>query len=211
MKRLDRIGGTLVGVCLALLCASFATVWGLRSPVIQAKAAPLFAPKPVYNWYVCRNLGFGYVPGVPDPRQRLKLCHETGWEVYTYCAQPGLPVPPVGRGCRRISEDTYVCGASYQRVREYRILQTPVDTPTPTTTQIVSTVTPTLTATATLTATPTQTQAAGIATPTTGSRVRPGGEGNATQLRGLILVEIGVLLLAAILGVWIVRRITRRG
>jgi hypothetical protein len=210
MKRYDRACVILAGASLALVMVVLVTLWSLRSPTIQAKAAPLKnmaapleAPKPVDGWYVCRNLGIGAVPGVPDPRQRLKLCHDSGWEVYTYCTQPGLPVPPVGRRCTRIGGDTYQCGARNQRVREYRILQTPVDTATPTATQvIISTSTPTLT--------PTPTGPVFAATPTQGHRVPTGGEGNAQQVQALVATEIVILLLAAIVGAWIVWRVAKR-
>jgi hypothetical protein len=194
----------LIGICLAFVVSAFAAVLTVGSPATPARAAPLFAPKPVNGWYVCANLGIGQVPGVPDARQRLRLCHPSGWVVNTYCTQVGLPVPPIGRSCTRINEDTYRCGAGNQRVREYRTLQTPVNTPTATTTQ--ASPTPTLTAT-----TPSSTQPSNRATPTRRPRIPPGGEGNGEQVQDLILVEIGVFLLSAILGLWIVRRMFKPG
>ena len=217
MKRFDRVCGILAEAMLALLFALLVTLWSLHSPAMQAKAAPLgsmaapleymAAPldalKPVDGWYVCKNLGFGAVPGVSNLRQRLKLCHDAGWEFYTYCTQPGLPVPPVGRKCIRISEDVYECGAGNQHLREYRTLQTPVDTATPTATLIILTSTPTLTASLA------PVQPASLATPTSGYRVPTSGEGNAMQLRVLIITEICVLLLAAIVGAWIIWRVAK--
>jgi hypothetical protein len=208
MMRFNRTYGMLAGACLALLLVVLATVWSLGAPVRPVSAAPvenlsaqLQAPKPVEGWYVCRNLGIGAVPGVPDPRQRLKLCHDSGWEVYAYCTQVGLPVPPVGRRCTRISGDTYQCGARNQRVREYRILETPVETATAmaTSTQAIST----------STATPTTTQPVFAPTATQGHRVPTGGTGNAQQVQSLIVIEAIILLLAAIVGAFIVWRVAK--
>ena len=94
MKRFDRIGGILAGISLVFIIVLFASNWSTRSPAMQAKTVSLYSQKPVNGWVVCGNLGIGPVPGVPDLRQRLKLCHDAGWVVYTYCIQPGLPVPP---------------------------------------------------------------------------------------------------------------------
>jgi hypothetical protein len=158
----------------------------------------------VDGWYVCRNLGVGGVPGVPDPRQRLKLCHDSGWVVYTYCTQPGLPVPPVSRKCIRIGEDVYQCGARNQLVREYRILQTPVDTATPTATlQIISTLMPTLTATLG----PVEPEI--LPTPTSEHRVPPTGEGDPMWMRALLVAVICLIPLAVIVGAWIIWRVAR--
>jgi len=83
----------------------------------DASAAQDSAPKPAREWYVCGDLGFGSVPGVPDARQRLKLCHERGWTVYTYCTQPSIQAPPLGAICDRINADTYTCGAGFQLIQ----------------------------------------------------------------------------------------------
>jgi hypothetical protein len=198
MKRFDRLCGILAGAGLALVLAGFTAIWSSSSPSMTVQAAELNAPKPVDGWYVCRNLGIGPVPGLPDPRQRLKLCHDSGWEVYAYCTQPGLPVPPVGRRCTRISGNTYRCGASNQRLREYRTIQVPVDTPTPT-------VTPVFTPTPSIT----PTQPAFVATATRSQRVPTGGEGNAMQLQSLLFVEIGVIILSTILGILIIWRVLK--
>ena len=216
MRRIDRIGGILAGISLTFIIFIFAFNWSTRSPATQVKAGSLDSQKPINGWYVCGNLGIGPVPGVPEPRQRLKLCHVSGWVAYTYCTQPGLPVPPMGRRCTRISDDTYRCGALYQRLREYRIVQTPVETNTPTTTPtptasstptITASPTPTQTAspTPTLTASPTMYRWIASPTPTSGPRVNPGGEGNSTMLRALIVVETSVLIISAFMGVWIMR------
>ena len=101
--------------------------------------------KPRYNWRVCEDLGVGPVPGVPDNRQRFRLCHNQGWQLLTFCVQPSRPPPAVGTICSRINDDTYWCGNGIQNLREYAILQTPAPTPTPT---------PTFTPTPTSTGTP---------------------------------------------------------
>jgi len=120
------------------------------------------AEKPVYNWYVCEDLGVREVPGLGEQRQILKLCHNKGWEVLTYCLRPDLPVPPIGRVCSRVSGNTYWCGTRTQPVREIRLIQEPTDTPTPTNTATptntpTNTPTDTLTPTFTYTPTPTDT------------------------------------------------------
>jgi hypothetical protein len=200
MERLNRICRFFAGAGLVLLVVGLATIWSVQSTTMSAKAASLSAPKPVDGWYVCRNLGIGAVPGLPDPRQRLKLCHDSGWEVLVYCTQPGLPVPPVGRRCTRIGAQTYRCGASNQRVREYRTIQVPVDTATPTLTPVINTATPTVTLTPPVF----------IATATHSQRVPTGGEGNAMALQSLLFIEILIILLAAITGGFIVWRVWKR-
>jgi hypothetical protein len=197
MKRFSRISGFLLGASLALLGGALAVIWSLRSPAVAVQAAPLLQEKPIYGWRVCGDLGFGNVPGVPNPRVRLRLCHASGWVLYTYCTQPSIPAPPIGTICERISGRTFVCGGGYQRIREYRIIQMPVDTPTPT---------------ATLAPGQTRTPQPATATPvaTQGPRVQPGGAGNASQVRRLVLVEAGVLLFAVVLGGWIARRPAKR-
>jgi hypothetical protein len=127
----------------------------------------MLAPMPINNWYVCTDLGIGPVPGLSDPRQRFKVCHDSGWEVYAYCIEPNFPAPTLGTVCSLINDQTLFCGAQVQSLREYRILQTPAAstgtpsvTPSPTAT---NTFTPTPTNTASPTATPTPTN---TATPT---------------------------------------------
>jgi hypothetical protein len=203
MKRFHRACGIFAGANLLLL-VGLALTWSLRSPAMDARAAPVVAEKPVEGWYVCRNLGQGGVPGVPTARQRLKLCHDAGWEVYTYCTQPGLPVPPVSRKCTRIGEDLYQCGARNQQLREYRTLQTPVDSPTPTFTQVIFTFTPTLTATLG----PVVPEI--LPTPTGEHRVPPTGEGDSMWLRALLVAEICLILLALIFGGWFIWRVWER-
>lgn len=194
MKHNHRLHGILAGAGLALLLVGLAVIWSLYLPAASARAAQLPPQKPVSGWYVCRDLGIGTVPGVPGVRQRLRLCHAEGWAVNTYCTQPGLPVPPVGRRCTRISDDTYRCGAGNQRLREYRTLATPVATSTPT-------------------ATPTQTSTppAGVATETRAPRTPTGGEGNAAQVRTLVYTEISIFSLALCLGIWFLWRLVKRG
>jgi len=131
MQQYHRFLGILVGAGISALITALAVLWSLHLPVTSARAAQLLSEKPISGWYVCRDLGIGIVPGVPDLRQRLQLCHDEGWIVNTYCTQPGLPVPPLGRSCTRIGEEKYSCGANYQLLREYLILATPVNTPTP--------------------------------------------------------------------------------
>lgn len=103
---------------------------------------------PRYNWRVCEDLGVGPVPGVPDNRQRFRLCHNQGWELLTYCLQPSRPAPSTGTICSRTNDDTFWCGNGIQNLRTYRVLQTPAPTSTPTNTPIpTSTPTPTSTGT----------------------------------------------------------------
>jgi hypothetical protein len=179
------------------------------------------ATKPVNNWYVCTNLGIGPVPGLPDPRQRFKVCHDSGWEIYAYCIEPNVPAPTLGTVCSLINDQTLFCGAGVQSLREYRILQTPAAgtgtpslTPSPTAT---NTVTPSLTATNTVTSTPTNTATLTptitptitptlirSATPRAAStpRPRPGGQGNLAEWHRMLgMLGVGLLLLVgAILG-----------
>jgi hypothetical protein len=178
----------------------------------------ILAPKPVNNWYVCANLGIGPVPGLPDPHQRFKVCHDSGWEIYAYCIEPNIPAPTLGTICSLIDDQTLFCGAEVQSLREYRILQTPAagtgtpsvtpsptatttSTPTPTNT---TTPTPTNTATPTITITPFNS-----ATPHAARTPRPhaGGPGNlAAWHRMMGMLGIGLLLLAgAILSLILIR------
>lgn len=123
--------------------------WSVLPGTVQAAAIPLYvqapAEKPIEGWTVCADLGVGTVPGQPSPRQRVRLCHESGWVVNTYCLRPDLPVPILGTTCTRTSEDSYFCGNGLQPLREYRIVETPVPTPTPTSTPILVTRAPTVT------------------------------------------------------------------
>lgn len=140
--------------------------------------------KPIEGWVVCKDLGVGPVPGLANPRQRVRLCHQAGWEVDTYCLRPDLPVPLVGGTCTRISEDTYNCGRGLQPLREYNIRETPTpsatNTPTPTpTSTLTPTTTPTSPFTPTNTIPPTQPQPTEIPSPTPvpTRRPSPGGPG----------------------------------
>jgi hypothetical protein len=145
-------------IAIIFVFVSAAILWtGTDSAERDSAAEPSVpfqpeADKPVYNWYVCEDLGVREVPGLSEPRQVLKLCHNKGWEVLTYCLRPDLPVPPIGRVCSRVSSNTYWCGNRTQPVREIRLIQEPTDTPTPT-----DTATPTNTPTDTPTNTPTNT------------------------------------------------------
>lgn len=192
MNQFHRIRGYLLGAGLWALITALAVIWVLYLPVTSARAAQLQATKPVTGWYVCRDLGIGSVPGVPDPRQRLQLCHNDGWTVNVYCTQVGLPVPPLGRSCTRIGAEKYSCGADYQILREYRILETPVDTPVPN-------------------ATPTQFSTPPPATATEIIPTRPptGGEGNLPQVRRLIFTEISIFTLAICVGFWFLWRLEK--
>jgi len=162
---------------LVVVFASAAIVWsGTKSappnPAAQsADALPPLADKPIYNWRVCQDLGVGPVPGLPEPHQRLRLCHNKGWEVLAYCLRPDLPVPELGTICTRISKDSYWCGKGMQPLKEYKLVQDPTDTPTPTATFTATstpTFTPTPTSTPTYTPTPTSTN-----TPTSTSTATP--------------------------------------
>ena len=239
MKRFNRISALwVIGVILVIL-AGIMILWIAFLPMIEAQAvswfspdeevnkkASLLDPKPVHEWYVCGDLGFGTVPGVPDARQRVKLCHEKGWVLHTYCTQPELPVPEIGTICDRVSEDMYYCGPGLQLIREYRLVDTPGPTPTPTGTRIVQQTptdteivldTPTATYTRVVidTQTPTETQIQSTtpaptetstrvvmtedvpgATPT--RRVRPGGAGILEQVGLVLLFEVAVLMALAI-------------
>ena len=129
--------------------------------------------KPIDGWVTCKDLGVGEVPGLPSPRQRVRLCHDNGWVVDTYCLRPDLPVPLVGATCRRTGEDTYWCGNGIQPLKEYQIRETPQPTPTNTAT-ITPTSTPTL---ATLVPYP---------TPQPTKRPAPGGAGFADLFEMLL-------------------------
>jgi len=177
---------------------------GLQPVVIQPVLSRLdsfsseagLAPdaKPVKGWVICKDLGIGPVPGLPDSRQRFKLCHPSGWEVKTYCTFPNNPAPRLGATCIR-NGDIYTCGSAVQQLREYVVIATP---PASTATPPASTATPTLTATPSQTAT--TTPPAPTARPPTSTpvhRPRPGGPGNSADiaiflvLEGVIIVLVG--------------------
>jgi hypothetical protein len=244
MRRFNRINAIwIIGAILVVLAGVL--ILGLVSlPSIEARAVSWFSPeeieehqpslldpKPVHEWYVCGDMGFGSVPGVSDQRQRVKLCHEKGWVLYTYCTQPELPVPELGTICDRVSEDMYYCGPGLQLIREYRVVDTPGPEVTPTDTQeagITPTVTNTPFSTATSTPTPTETQieattpaptetptatitriaqtegAPGSPTPT--RRVRPGGGGILERIGLILLIEVGILIMSALFVYLLLRR-----
>ncbi len=147
---------------LAVVAAVSTAAWLIwrtspAEPVSAAVALPRLQGqenKPVEGWVVCKDLGVGPVPGLANPRQRVRLCHPAGWEVDTYCLRADLPVPPIGGTCTRINDDTYNCGNGLQPLKEYNIRETPIPP---------ATNTPTATSTATQSATPTSTT---IRTPT---------------------------------------------
>ena len=173
VRRLAKIAGLGILILGLSMVLGFvlARMWLPQTPA-QA-AIQIFAP-PTYNWFVCEDLGFGTVPGVPDPRQILRLCHNQGWEIRTYCLQPGLLAPPVGTTCSHTPEDTYWCGDTYQLLQEFAQDVTPTaspipsatdttrpsSTPTatvPTSTPVPTTLTPTITELSTYTPPPTLT------------------------------------------------------
>jgi hypothetical protein len=224
MKRLVWISLLLIGIFGTGLTAWLAYRFAYSSH--NERASIILAPKPINNWYVCANLGIGPVPGLPDPRQRFKVCHDSGWEVYAYCIEPNIPAPSLGTVCTLINDQTFFCGAGVQSLREYRILQTPAAgtgtpsvTPTPTSTNTATptptntstptstnTTTPTTTNTPTLTATPTPFNSTTPHAPRT-PRPRPGGAGNlASWHRMLSLLGAGLLLIVSgILSLLLVR------
>jgi hypothetical protein len=216
MKRLVWIG--LITLGFAGLGITAWLAYRVASYSRGERASVILAPKPVNNWYVCANLGIGPVPGLPDPRQRFKVCHDSGWEIYAYCIEPNIPAPTLGTICSLINDQTLFCGAGVQSLREYRILQTPAAgtgtpsvTPSPTATNTAaptptSTATPTPTHTATLTATPTPFNSTTPHAPRT-PRPHPGGLGNlASWHRMLSMLGISLLLLTgAILSLVVIR------
>ncbi len=166
----------IMGVGLLVIVLIVLAIW-FRSPSNRPRPFPdtvpqLQEPRPIYDWYVCEEMGVGSVPGVSDPRLRFRVCHNEGWELLAYCLQPNWPPPEEGAACALIDDNTFWCGEGLQNLREYAILQTPIPTTTPT---LAQTAAPTPTATATpVTATPTpatplatatSTPAAGTITP----------------------------------------------
>lgn len=147
----------LVFLIAALLISLVGLLQIKSQPAPAAPEAParinfqVPSDKPRYNWRVCEDLGVGPVPGVPDTRQRFRLCHNQGWQLLAYCLQPSRPAPEVGTICSRINDDTYWCGEGIQNLQEYAILQTPAPTPTPT---FTPTVTPSPSPTGTATSPP---------------------------------------------------------
>lgn len=125
---------------------------------------------PVHGWRVCEDLGMGSIPGVGDPRQRFRLCN-SGWEVLTFCVNPGVTPPTVGSLCSRVSENRYWCGDGVQEIQFYQLQQTPAPEPS-----AIPTFTPTFTPVPTLTPLPTSLP------PTQETEDRPigGGEENHT-------------------------------
>lgn len=211
MKISQRFSGSLAGLGLSVLIVFLAVLWNLQQPTVPALAAQLEAQQPVSGWTVCRDLGIGSVPGAPDWRQRLRLCHPEGWKVNAYCTQPELPAPPLGKACTRTGEDTFKCGAKYQLLRVYRLQQTPEATPTPSPTFTVeftptASLTPTASVMPVITRTPTI-----VVTKAQPPRPPTGGEGNAAQVHTLIFVETGIFLLATGVGLWYFRRRVKCG
>jgi hypothetical protein len=216
MKRLVWIGLILLGIFGIGITAWLAYHVDFFSR--SGRASAVLAPKPINNWYVCTNLGIGPVPGLPDPRQRFKVCHDSGWEVYAYCIEPNVPAPSIGTVCTLINDQTFFCGAGVQSLREYRILQTPAAgtgtpsvTPSPTATNTAiptptNTTTPTPTNTATLTASPTPFNNTTPHAPPT-PRPHPGGPGNLPAWQRMLgMLGVGLLLMvSAILGLILVR------
>lgn len=165
----------------------------LASPNLQSLDELLQDPLPVYNWHVCGDLGIGFVPGI-GMRAQFLLCHNQGWELQAYCLQPALPAPEIGTVCSRVNEDTFWCGAGFQNLREFRILQAPTPTPTITPT-FTPTPTPTSTSTPTITLTPTTPVSP---TPTPTRPPRPGGSGSIEWLGMFVAYGLIVLLLSVL-------------
>lgn len=167
---------------LASLLLLFIFGWFTQRALLNAETASagtirkqIDLNKPVLGWVVARDLGVGDVPGLSTPRQRVRLNHNSGWVVDTYCLRPELPVPVIGTLCERTGEDTYWCGNGLQPLKEYRIREEPTPTNTPTVTP-TATPTPTLTPTNTLAPSPTPTRMSfPTANPT--RRPKPGGGG----------------------------------
>ncbi|MBE0408140.1 MAG: hypothetical protein IBX69_00225 [Anaerolineales bacterium] len=188
--------------------------------VWQSSAATLNQEDlPVFGWSVCEDLGMGVVPGVPNPVQRFRLCHQQAWELLAYCLEPEIPPPPEGTICERIDGDTYWCGDGIQQLRHFQILQTPTPvppdtlTPTPTSTHTstptptsTSSPTPTTTNTATHspTVTPTLTSTA-VITATETQRPPMGGRGNFEKTEAVRWVFGSSLIGLAITLAWIER------
>jgi hypothetical protein len=162
---------------------SIAIYWKSHSqPASAAIARPNLqteTEKPVEGWVVCKDLGVGPVPGLPNTHQRVRLCHQDGWKVDTYCLRPDLPVPLVGATCTRVNEDTYHCGRGVQPLREYNIRETPPAPTAPPTVTQTATPTGTFVPSPTATNLPTQPQPTRIPVPTPAPtrRPSPGGYG----------------------------------
>jgi hypothetical protein len=157
------------------------------SELEAAKLSALLAPHslqqgemPVYGWTVCADMGIGPVPGVPDPRQRFRLCHPDGWRVRVYCIQPDWLPPALGASCSRYNDTDFFCGQNLQNLRIYQVLDTPTPTPTFTSTPTntpTATSTPAPTATGLPTLTPTNTPVIPSPLPTRFVRPQAGGLG----------------------------------
>jgi hypothetical protein len=176
-----RIKNRVLFIVLVLLLVTIVslslTASSSASPDNQSSA-------PVHGWRVCEDLGEGSVPGLGVTRQRFRLCN-SGWELLTFCVDPGATPPALGALCSRISENRYWCGDNIQEVEFYQMLQTPAPEPPPTAT---------LTPTATVTYTPTSLPPTppednppgggggggdeGLPTPQPAPRPQPGGPGN---------------------------------
>jgi hypothetical protein len=182
----------ILAFCLAALVPA-ALFWSRAETAPQPKGKDIDGvlqsdDLPVYNWFVCADLGVGSVPGVSGDRARFQLCHDEGWLLQAYCLQPNWPAPEIGTVCSRISSGTYWCGNGIQNLQAYAVLQTPTPTvtpsgtstatPTPTQTSTntptaTASFTPTSTGTQTPTQTPTATTTSPVETPQTPSAPTP--------------------------------------
>ncbi len=121
----------------------------------QANARDLNQSYPQHGWYICADLGVGFEPGMPEPRQMFLLCHPDGWQLKAYCLDPGYEPPEENRHCSMISDDTFWCGDDVQELGILDPVQTPTVPPFEPDTPTLS-----LTFTQTQTLTPTQTSTA---------------------------------------------------
>ena len=183
----------LLGV-LILDWAGAARAWAAELPA--ARVYQVAEDLPSRNWRVCRDLGIGNVPGVGQ-RQRVKLCHPSGYAVRAYCINPGAPVPPLGTTCTLGSNNVFSCGSGLQALRLYTIVATPQATGTP---EVTLTPLPTATLTPTATNTPVSPQASATPRGRENRRPRPGGGSNTWLAGGAALAAGAGLLLG---GVWL--------
>ena len=182
---------------ILLLFVAVFSVYQFQSKRIQSldvSAKAVVFDMPANNWRVCEDLGFGDVPGLDETRQRLRLCHNQGWEILAYCLQPHILAPPVDTVCENTSGSIYWCGDTYQLLSEYDILLTPTPTATNTPT---STHTPV--PTATNTPSPTISPGGGVfpIQPTATARTGPGGKGNLGWIIFCVLSG-GILIVLAL-------------